>query len=1236
MKNTLKRTLAILLAMVMTIGIAPLSGFVGFDLSESFGFAVEAEAKTYSGDCGDNLTWSLDEETGLLNISGTGDMYDYNDRTVPWLYERSLIKTINVENGVAGISSYAFSLLENPVSISIPDSVTHIGDFAFYGCKNLKTVSIGNGVAVIGSQIFVNCINLTTVIIGGGVASLNAEIFNGCDNLSEVYFNGTKSSWNAIKAGSSSPLDNATIYCLGENGAVVSSGFCGNELTWVLYENGLLEFIGNGEMSTYTSETEIPWYSLRESIKAVEFSDGMTGISDYAFVECINLKLIEIPDNIVHIGANAFAGTINLEYFRMPMISGCKSLFMSGVGRSASEISIENGEIIINWIKGDETTVINLGKDLNSFDHFMAVKGACGLIEEIKLSEANTDFKLIDGVLYDKDISTLHLYPTASYKKTYVMPDTVKSDGKKISTDSMEDLLALFTPDPTVLSSAKYLENVTWGASYSPSWFNLLLDYNALDEYLKQADTATDIAEKESALVIITAVIGTYATLYNLGGTGYKNLKEFNVSKKNPYFSGEFGMLCYKYYDYNLFIQPIVKNIDVVELSENYILAPTSFLKAKIDEVIINDDYAVNLLKTLEKSEEERDYNFYTSLSAYFVPCAKVGKYTVSGTNKYVASVDDVLFSKDGKALLLYPTGSEAELYMVPDVDYISECAFGLAGEAVPGGNPNLTLHISDELMEKLLEGGKYEYMQIPLGLGAGTLCFEEKYLDEVEGLSDTEGYLEIFNAQLRAQKEQYEASQKAKIEGVEESYKAGLISEFYCDYMMETYKETADTIVTYAYLKPCKGHGADGHEHSYTSEVSKESTCTEEGVEKFTCFCGESYTKTILMKEHNIVVDDEVEATCTEAGFTKGEHCSLCGEVFLEQEKIDALGHEFGEWICIKEPTFTEAGIRTRKCEYCDVEETESVPEIEFDVLNLRTENATVNSMDKMIILTALDGATKISVYPTTKDGKDVVIETDGTPIKKSKSGTYYLNFADWHKNGNITETTMTIDETTVNVIFVFKVKDDGHEEVSFEDVKPTCTQDGKAGGIYCSVCGEIIVEQKVIRATGHSYSEWEVTVEPTLTELGKKERTCSICNATEEVTIPATGIMVTVTDSEGEVVKEEIISGDMTELKLSGLAEGEYTLTFSKKNYITRDYLVSATDGDISMEFKLFLNGDVTGDGKVNTVDVARVNSHAKKVSLLSDYPLDCADVNGDGKVNTVDVARINSHAKNVSLLW
>ena len=70
MKRRFKRILSVLLVAVMLLTAAPLSGFVGLDLPNLADlFTLKADAAAYSGKCGDNLTWSLDTDTGVLTIS---------------------------------------------------------------------------------------------------------------------------------------------------------------------------------------------------------------------------------------------------------------------------------------------------------------------------------------------------------------------------------------------------------------------------------------------------------------------------------------------------------------------------------------------------------------------------------------------------------------------------------------------------------------------------------------------------------------------------------------------------------------------------------------------------------------------------------------------------------------------------------------------------------------------------------------------------------------------------------------------------------------------------------------------------------------------------------------------------------------------------------------------------------------------------------------------------------------
>jgi len=77
-------------------------------------------------------------------------------------------------------------------------------------------------------------------------------------------------------------------------------------------------------------------------------------------------------------------------------------------------------------------------------------------------------------------------------------------------------------------------------------------------------------------------------------------------------------------------------------------------------------------------------------------------------------------------------------------------------------------------------------------------------------------------------------------------------------------------------------------------------------------------------------------------------------------------------------------------------------------------------------------------------------------------------------------------------------------------EEVVPgkaaTCTETGLTEGKKCSVCGEVLVEQEEIAATGkHAWDEGVVTKEPTATEEGVMTYTCGTCGETKTEEIPA-----------------------------------------------------------------------------------------------------------------------------------
>ncbi len=142
--------------------------------------------------------------------------------------------------------------------------------------------------------------------------------------------------------------------------------------------------------------------------------------------------------------------------------------------------------------------------------------------------------------------------------------------------------------------------------------------------------------------------------------------------------------------------------------------------------------------------------------------------------------------------------------------------------------------------------------------------------------------------------------------------------------------------------------------------------------------------------------------------------------------------------------------------------------------------------------------------------------------------------------------------------------------------------------------------------------------------------------------------GLLKTFGDSENEITIELIktdeteaiyfakVFGNSSEFSIGSVEVGEYILRVSKANHVTREYSVTVGEEDVELDIQLNLIGDLNGDGKVNTLDVARANAHTRGTASLAGYEFACVDVNGDGKVNTLDVAKMNGHAKGVSSLW
>lgn len=106
-------------------------------------------------------------------------------------------------------------------------------------------------------------------------------------------------------------------------------------------------------------------------------------------------------------------------------------------------------------------------------------------------------------------------------------------------------------------------------------------------------------------------------------------------------------------------------------------------------------------------------------------------------------------------------------------------------------------------------------------------------------------------------------------------------------------------------------------HVHSYTETITTEPGCVTPGVKTYTCSCGDSYTEEIPATGHTAVTVPATEPSCTEAGHTQGEVCSVCHAVLVPSTEIPALRHDYQE-TARREATCTVDGAITYTCSRC------------------------------------------------------------------------------------------------------------------------------------------------------------------------------------------------------------------------------------------------------------------------------------------------------------------------------
>ena len=349
-----------------------------------------------SGNCGkdgSNVTWTLDS-AGLLTISGTGEMADYESKTdsasgeeittAPW---GNQAKTVVIGDGVTGIGAAAFYGCSGLTSVTMGSNVTSIGESAFRGCTGLTGIVLPGSVTSIGEYAFSNCESLTAIEIPAGVTTLGNSAFFGCDNLKEVRYNaraaanltGLSGAFRSAGAsvggvkvifGESVEKIPSNLFCNCES---LTSVTIGSNVTSIgdnafLDCKGLVEINYNARAAECTEDS----FGSGDGLK-VAFGDSVERIPDYIFQDCPGLASVTIGSSATTIGHYAFNRCTGLTSIKIPesmtnigymAFSGCTSLadvYYGGSERQWNAITIDDGNDRLlqanRHCEGEETLV---------------------------------------------------------------------------------------------------------------------------------------------------------------------------------------------------------------------------------------------------------------------------------------------------------------------------------------------------------------------------------------------------------------------------------------------------------------------------------------------------------------------------------------------------------------------------------------------------------------------------------------------------------------------------------------------------------------------------------------------------------------------------------------------------------------------------------------------------------------------------------------------------------------
>lgn len=267
----------------------------------------------------EDVTITLDLDTGVMNITGTGEFLPYYQlQDTPDTLNQK-IKTLNIGNGITKIPDGAFYNNNNLESISFPNTLTEIGNGNFTGNSKITTLVFPESLKKIGNSDFSGLSNLQEVTFSEGLKTISGGAFNNCPLVKNLVLPTTLTSMT--NSFYNSVLETLVMGSESVVFAQGGTGIAGMSAKNMTIRGGTIKvnaFSGRDNIETVILDGSVKWNSGGQfqgctNLTSVSIGDGITSIPNGCFESCSSLNNVVLPDSVETLEQTAFSGCSSLS-----------------------------------------------------------------------------------------------------------------------------------------------------------------------------------------------------------------------------------------------------------------------------------------------------------------------------------------------------------------------------------------------------------------------------------------------------------------------------------------------------------------------------------------------------------------------------------------------------------------------------------------------------------------------------------------------------------------------------------------------------------------------------------------------------------------------------------------------------------------------------------------------------------------------------------------------------------